>query len=195
MNTAPLPLQSLASKQSSTREAVFVLRGDDCFQRKMPRHTSSIKVCNSISSVGVRGSLRDCLSTSALLWTVDSFCSLKPLISNLRGPLLTAPLHNLFNKAHFLTLLKQPNLTSKDKRGEKKKKSSLPTHLKVSCCKKKPISAGRKISCSLFNKCFCWYRGRLKAVNYARGVHWVKRNNRQLKCCAQCVWCKIYLFL
>lgn len=86
----------------------------------MPRRTSSIKICKSISSVGVRASLRDCLSTSALLRTVDSLCSLKPLISNLRGPLLTAPLHNLFNKAHFLTLLKQPNLTSKDKREKKK---------------------------------------------------------------------------
>lgn len=38
------------------------------------------------------------------------------------APSSTALLHNSFNKAHYLTVLKQSDLTSKDLKKEKKKK-------------------------------------------------------------------------
>lgn len=123
------------------------------------------------SSVGVRPSLSDCRSSSAAQWTVDSSFTLNHLFPASEAPSSTALLHNSFNKAHYLTVLKQSNLTSKDFKKRNEKKSSLPTHIKVSSCKREPISEAREISCSRLLLILGGKKDTaLKTTNYVLGV-------------------------
>lgn len=84
-------------------------------------------------SVGVKPSLSGCRSSAATPWTVDSSFTWNHLLPVSEVHFLTTLLNDSFNKAHYLTVLKQSNLA------QRTKKTSLPTHLNISICKE-PMS-------------------------------------------------------